>query len=494
MKRLPQSLVRAAGWACALSLLSCQKQDEGVPVEQPVQFSFHYTAPSVTGGRTEDDLAEAAFVIVTVNDAAHKPVQTGKKLALINVNGKLVSEPLSILPGNYLLSDFLLLDKWGAVIFATPRKHSGMASLVVDPLDFSLPVGKGKVFEFVPEVLSVGDHRAEDFGYASFNFPHIKTFSFHIAVSVCDSVENKFTEAKVSIFGKSHALILQRIIGPVITRLTLPDYEENFTILVEKKGYSAYQETFSTTELKQYLKGTEKGPLHVILRKGHLVFWNTLGSDFEVLHSRVGPDLSFYTGGDGLNIPANHEYVPAKVGKGITIGPGNYSVTQRVHNAVMTDPGTVIDPERGAIVCYFRQNIAPVAYSNNPYRIFDGPYGLDSGLGFVSYDYIGDGLSNALWFELTLGGATAIISSTNFNAYNGRWLHVAAVWDRAGINGTNETMRIYINGKKAAAGQDTGWGTTFGTQADIAGGNDQNIARTFYVDELKIYDYAKTDY
>ena len=494
MKSLPQSLVRAAGWACALSLLSCQKQDEGVPVEQTVQFSFHYTAPSVTGGRTEDDLAEAAFVFITVNDAAHQPVKAGKKLSLINFNGKLISEPISLLPGNYLLSDFLVLDKWGAVILATPHKHSGMASLVVAPLDFSLPVGKGKAFEFVPEVLSVGDHRAEDFGYASFNFPHIKTFNFHIAVSVYDTVDNKLTDAKVSIFGKSHAPILQRINRPMITRLTLPDNEEDFTILVEKKGYSAYKESFSTTELKQYLNGTEKGSLRVNLRKGHIVLWNALGSDFEVMHSRMGPDLSFYTGGDGLNIPANHEYGPGKAGKAIGIGPGNYFVGQRVHNVVMTDPGTVINPERGAIACYFRQNQSPVAYSNNPYRIFDGPYGLDSGLGFVSYDFIGDGLSNALWFELTLGGATAIISSTNFNAYNGRWLHVAAVWDRAGINGTTETMRIYINGIKAAAGQDTGWGTTFGTQADIAGGNDQNIARKFLVDELKIYDYAKTDY
>ena len=494
MKRLTQTLVRATGWACALLLLSCQKQDEGVPVEQQVQFSFHYTAPSDLAGRTEDDLAEAAFVVVTVNDAAHQPVQTGKKLSLINVNGKFVSEPLSLLPGNYLLSDFVVLNQWGAVLFASPHKHSGMANLVVAPLDFSLPVGKGKVFEFVPEVLSVGDHRAEDFGYATFNFPHVKTFNFHIAVSVCDTVEDKCTEAMVSIFSKSHGLLLQRSIHAEITRLTLPDYEDNFTIRVEKKGYSTYQESFSATELKQYLKGTEKGPLHVTLCKGHLVFWNTLGSDTEVLNSRVGPDLSFYTGGDGLNSPANHEYAPAKKGNGITIAPGTYFVGQRLHNVVMTDPGTVINPERGAIVCYFRQNQSPVAYSNNPYRIFDGPYGLDCGLGFVSYDYIGDGLSDALWFELTLGGTTAIISSTNFNVYNGQWLRVAAVWDRAGINGTNETMRIYINGEKAAAGQDTGWGTLFGAQADIAGGNDQNIAGKFYVDELKIYDYAKTDY
>ncbi|SHG42068.1 Concanavalin A-like lectin/glucanases superfamily protein [Chryseolinea serpens] len=498
MKRLPQRLVRVSGWACALLLLSCQKQDEGVPVEQPVQFSFHYTAPSVTGGRTEDVLAGAAFIFVKVSDAAHQPVKA-RMLPLINFNGKLISEPISLLPGNYFITEFLVTDKWGGVMLATPREGSDLAYLVVDPLDISMPISKDEVSEFAPEVVAIGEHHAEDFGYASFTFQYVKTFDFLIAVAAYDSVENKLnlTEAKVSISGPSHTPILQQTIPAATALLTMPDVDQTFTVLVEKEGYSAYKESFTTAQLKQYFSSTENGPLLVTLRMGHLVFWNALGSDDEVMNSLVGPGLSFYNGNDGLNIPANHEYGPAQVGNGITIAPGYYGVLQRAHNVVMTDPGSVINPERGAISCYFRQNISPVAYSQNPYRIFDGGYGLDSGLGVESLDFNGDGLANALAFVFTLGGATPIVVySMNFDAYNGQWIHVAAVWDRAGINGTTERMRIYINGEKTASGQELGWGTTFGPQVDIAGGNSDgnNIARQFYVDELKIYDYAKTDY
>lgn len=477
-------------------LLSCQKQDEGVSAEQAVQFSFSYTAAPVTGGRTEDDLAEAAFVYVTVNDAAHHPVKVGQKLQLINFNGRLISEPISLLPGHYLLYDFLVLDKWGNVIFATPRENTEWAYLVADPLDIALTISKDKVAEFSPEVLSARDRRPEAFGYASFTFQNIKTFDFLIAVSAYDTLDNKLnlTEAQVSVFDGSHHPILQRMIPAATSRLTLPDGDENFAILVEKKGYPAYKESFSTSELKQYLGSAEKGPLVVTLRKGHLVFWNSLGSDTEVLHSVAGPALSLFTDGGGIHIPANREYKPGVSGNAITIGPGNYGVAQRVHNVILNDPGKIIDPMKGAIECYFFQNQSPVAYSHNPHRIFDGAYGLLSGLGFMSHDYNEDGLINALTFYLVLGGATVTVSSMDFNAYNGQWVHVAAVWDWSGINGTKDTMRIYINGEKAAAGQDIGWGTVFGTQADIAGGNDNNIARQFFVDEMKIYDYAKTAY
>ena len=41
---------------------------------------------------------------------------------------------------------------------------------------------------------------------------------------------------------------------------------------------------------------------------------------------------------------------------------------------------------------------------------------------------------------------------------------------------------------------DGGWGTTVGQLADIAGGNDQNIAGQFAIDNLKVYNVAVTDF
>ena len=87
---------------------------------------------------------------------------------------------------------------------------------------------------------------------------------------------------------------------------------------------------------------------------------------------------------------------------------------------------------------------------------------------------------------------------------NGRWIHVAGVWDRSGIAGSKDKIRLYVNGKIVAASQDGGWGMTpCGRRVsarpggacftDIVGCNDE-CARTFAVDDLKVWGYAKTDY
>jgi hypothetical protein len=219
-----------------------------------------------------------------------------------------------------------------------------------------------------------------------------------------------------------------------------------------------------------------------------LVLWNKLGSNDEVLNSGYGPDLEFYTGGgsspDGI---ANRKYVPGVFGNGVTIDAGTYSSQQRIRNIVLKNLSSYIDPNKGTIEVWYKQNELPVAYDHNPYRIFDGSYGLDSGIGFEVY-------LTELRFSLLFGGPYRYITYDANNLSNNQWIHLAAVWDRSGIDGTSETMRIYIDGNKVASSTYTDWGTTVGNWADIGGGNDQNIADKFAIDNLKIWNYAKTDF
>ncbi len=37
------------------------------------------------------------------------------------------------------------------------------------------------------------------------------------------------------------------------------------------------------------------------------------------------------------------------------------------------------------------------------------------------------------------------------SALNGQWIHVAGVWDRKGIAGTTDTVRLCVNGRVLAA-------------------------------------------
>jgi|GEM_PF-1809725 len=219
-----------------------------------------------------------------------------------------------------------------------------------------------------------------------------------------------------------------------------------------------------------------------------LVLWNKLGSDNEVLNSAFGPNLEFYTGGGGFEVPGDRVYVPGKEGDSVTL-KGQYSALDRVHNLVLNNVSNYIDPEKGCVEVWYYQSGVPVAYSHGEYRLFDGSFGLGSGM-FLDVA----ASTNSMRFMLEFGGAHRKIEYDPSNIPNYHWVHVAASWDRNGIEGSQDTMRLYVGGNIVASANWTDWGTAVGSAADICGGNDQNIAGKFRVDELKIWDYAKTDF
>jgi hypothetical protein len=129
-----------------------------------------------------------------------------------------------------------------------------------------------------------------------------------------------------------------------------------------------------------------------------------------------------------------------------------------------------------------------VGFSYGVYRIFDGAYGLGAGIGLDS-----DASTGTLNFGMDFG-ATYSGVSYDISAYNGTWIHLGAVWDRTGIDGSNDKIRLYINGSVAAANTVASWGNVVGPQADIGGGNDQDIAGKFAIDNLQVFDTAMTDF
>jgi hypothetical protein len=218
------------------------------------------------------------------------------------------------------------------------------------------------------------------------------------------------------------------------------------------------------------------------------ILWNKLGSTSEILNSSYGPNLSFYSGGsypDGVGNPA---YVPGVFGGALSIGTGNYISQEREHTVVWNNLNNFLNPNRGTISVWFKQNANPVAYSSGVYRIFDGSYGLGAGIGLDS-----DAANGMLNFGMDFGATYSGVSS-DISSYNGTWIHLGAVWDRSGIDGSNDKIRLYINGNVAASTTIASWGTVVGTQADIGGGNDQDIAGKFAMDNLQVFDTAMTDF
>jgi uncharacterized membrane protein len=250
-----------------------------------------------------------------------------------------------------------------------------------------------------------------------------------------------------------------------------------------------------------------------------LLLWNKLGSADEVTHSEVGPDLVLFNCADfscGLDVPGTLGYPAGVSGGAAGITGGPYFPGARIHTAVLRQ--SILNPEHGAIEAWYRQASDPVPFAHNPHRIFGGAYsitGIDEA-NLFSWDQFDSGnprLHFSLFFNVEpppftpphLVGVHSLVDGVEgyrISQLNGSWIHVAGVWDRNGIAGTHDTIRLYVNGAVVATSQDSSWGSTTcdkrlaGTDrcfTDVAGCND-TCADMFAVDELKVWDYAKTDY
>jgi hypothetical protein len=252
-----------------------------------------------------------------------------------------------------------------------------------------------------------------------------------------------------------------------------------------------------------------------------LVFWNTLGSAYAVRHSLYGPNLVMFNCRNrrmphfgrrcSIDIRGRLAFVDGAYGsRAATIGGGPYFPMARVHTAILRK--SILNPNHGAVDAWYLQNKDPVPFVDNPHRIFGGPYSLvgTDDVNLFSQDRIDSG-DPRLHFSVYFGGRIVWARSLDdggigypISSLNGTWLHIAGVWDRHGIAGSTETVRLYVNGKVVAASKRTNWGRKpCGRRflsghrnscfADVVGCND-TCAGTFAVENLRIWNYAKTDF
>ena len=238
-----------------------------------------------------------------------------------------------------------------------------------------------------------------------------------------------------------------------------------------------------------------------------LVFHNTMGSLPELSASVVGPALVPATGADGLYVVATPWFAPGidgqAVGPGASAPPYFYHPNHsRVQLMRLDNDPPLVNLDRGTIEVIVRVLTPPLAGGPmNDIRLFDGPYGANSGLTLLIGDLLGNGQMRVCF--AIKGPATApggvVQAHSNEDGQHGAditgqidtWLHIAAIWDRAGIAGSPDRMRIYVNGQLRATEDLSNWVTTLGPVFDIGGSTGEPLGR-YLIDDVKLYDGAKT--
>jgi hypothetical protein len=150
-------------------LVSCQLEDNDIPAKGLIQFSYKAENPN-SGGRTKDTPTPAA-VLLTLTDNEGSVIEQNKKLSLYAFGSSFTSEGLQLTVGNYVLTQFVVLDAADEIIYAAPLEGSDKAQFVIDPLPINFSVGENGSTTITPQVLAVNEiDTPENFGYVSFAF------------------------------------------------------------------------------------------------------------------------------------------------------------------------------------------------------------------------------------------------------------------------------------------------------------------------------------
>lgn len=217
---------------------------------------------------------------------------------------------------------------------------------------------------------------------------------------------------------------------------------------------------------------------------GNLVLWSKLGSEGEISSPQVGAYRS------AVN---SRIYAPVKFDNGFRINH-----VSNVGNLIF-DPLTMPNGKGCAEVWA----VLAIAIVNG---------GFDSDT-YTSRTFftVGTNVSDTIRCNIGgsgIGGGTRILVSgggtlsvTNYNIPINTPFHVAVVWDKDGIAGGSDTVRLYIDGiQKGALQNSAGLNVT---PNRIAAGSRITSGSTCWglaqgynggIDNIKVWDYAKTDF
>ncbi len=206
------------------------------------------TRSSVRFSLSEADLSSQQVLIEYTNAAGEAAQAT---LPLSVHEEKLASEALELEPGNYTLTQFLVL-KNDEISFATPQQTSSLAGVVGEgnalPIPFS--VSAGKITHLNPMVLTTGEHEGEDFLLSRSRGTH--SWKSIIMARIVALVPNGSggtipTSATLAI-GDGNGRRIYRLM-PGINHICLLSNAEQFSLSMKKDGYAPFEQAFSRAQL-----------------------------------------------------------------------------------------------------------------------------------------------------------------------------------------------------------------------------------------------------
>jgi hypothetical protein len=241
-------------------------EDEQTPSPENVAVTFSFSAGQAANGRLKAETPDVLYLSLTKSTG--EPVVTYQKVQILSVGASYISEPVSLPPGSYRISDFLLADEASdSVLFAAPKQGSALAKFVSRPLPYAFSVASDKIANIAMEVIDVSTASPADFGYVAFQIQPVNPLSLSVFLQTAGSTELVTAHAFL-LAGTDTAKVYQ--LGARVNAIGIPgNPQTTYTLVVVKPGYGVYTQVLKYSDLTSKAIGVFLSPaLSIVARAG----------------------------------------------------------------------------------------------------------------------------------------------------------------------------------------------------------------------------------
>lgn len=251
MKKALILLLIATG---SVLLFRCEESSNSPVATGKIQFTPSPAAAS-TSGRMAAAFPSGTSLLVSIETASGTAVLTREALALQSIGDAYLSPPLALPAGDYALTEFMVQNTAGDIIYATPMSGSTLSSVVDLPLPISFTVTADGVSSLTVAVVDALAAAASDFGYASFTVDVVHAYALSLSVFIPDGDGWTLTNATAIIFHGVDTVSYADLIADENTLVTEAEPDTTYALAVYKPGYAAFRQSFTFPDLLETLDG-----------------------------------------------------------------------------------------------------------------------------------------------------------------------------------------------------------------------------------------------
>jgi hypothetical protein len=240
--------------------------------------------------------ARPVEALVSIMDANGELVYDKETLPLYRFGDELITKSLKLRVGKFSLVEFMLTDSSGTVLWATPKEGSPLAHLVRQPLPKDFRVGANETTRLPVEVVRVGSHPPQDFGYVAFDIHFVKHFCLQVFFSTrCmeynDSIYTLNANGSFApvymprlMVWTGNQSVLDEYMAPGLNTYTLPMSQDPYHLMaIDCRMDTIFVGKFTVMELLQHRCGPDYSPL---------VIHNAQDSVYVTPEGLMEPDIS----------------------------------------------------------------------------------------------------------------------------------------------------------------------------------------------------------